>query len=201
MKKQIIVIGGGNTFHTHGAYISFLKKYRINFKKMKSGGWKDSLGKDLGKGFEVIIPNMPNRSNARYSEWKIWWEKIIPFLEIKVVLVGHSLGGVFLAKYLSENSFPKKILAIFLVAAPFDDKNSNDSLADFRLKKNLTKLKDLSGKLHIWQSKDDRIVPYADFENYKKKLPDANYREFKDKGHFTLAKFPEIVREIRKIFA
>lgn len=200
MKKQIIVIGGGDTFDAYEQYISFLKTYKINFEKMKSGGWKDSLEKKLGKGFEVILPNMPNKYNAKYLEWKIWWEKIIPHLEPEVVLAGHSLGGIFLAKYLSENRFPKKILAAFLIAAPYDDKDMEDSLADFKLKKDLSRLRDQSDKLFVWQSADDDIVPFSDFEKYKKSLPGANFREFKNKGHFTQKNFPELVREIRKIF-
>jgi len=200
LKKQIIIIGGGNTFDSYGQYISFLKKRKINFEKIKSGGWKDCLEKDLGRGFEVILPKMPNPSNAKYLEWKIWWEKIIPHLEKEVVLIGHSLGGIFLAKYLSENKFPKKILAVFLIAAPFDDKGEEDSLADFELKKDLSGLQDQPEKLFIWQSADDDVARFANFEKYKKALPDANFREFKNKGHFIQKNFPELVREIRKIF-
>ncbi len=200
MKKQIVVIHGGDTFDTYKEYISFLKSFEIDFRRIKSRGWKDSLGKELGKGYEVILPAMPNKYNAKYPEWKIWWEKIVPFLEKEVVLVGHSLGGIFLAKYFSENQFPKKILAVFLIAAPYDDKDSVDSLADFRLKKDLSLLGDQAAKLFIWQSVDDDVVPFADLGKYRRSLPGAIYREFKNKGHFTQGKFPEIVREIRKIF-
>jgi len=200
MKKQVIVIHGGDTFSTYKQYISFLKKYEINFGKIKNEGWKNSLGEKLGKDFEVICPKMPNSYNAKYLEWKIWFEKIIPFLEDNVVLVGHSLGGIFLAKYLSENKFTKKIMAIFLVAAPYDDRSADYSLADFKLKKDLSQLQDQSEKLFIYQSYDDDVVSFADFGKYKKALPRANYKEFKSRGHFLQKNFPEIVQEIRKIF-
>lgn len=201
MKKQVIVIGGGGTFDTYEEYIFDLKNTKIDFDRMKMKGWKNGLEKDLGHGFEVILPKMPNSSNAKYLEWKIWWEKIIPHLEKDVVLVGHSLGGIFLAKYLSENKFSKKILATFLIAAPYDDEGGEDSLADFDLKKDLSGLQDQSDKLFIWQSIDDDVVLVADLEKYKKALPLAICREFKDKGHFNQNNFLEIVREIRKIFA
>ena len=48
------------------------------------------------------------RTNARYEEWKIWFERMIPFLNDNVILVGHSLGGIFFVKYLSENLLPIK---------------------------------------------------------------------------------------------
>lgn len=156
--------------------------------------------KKLGKNFEVIYPEMPNASNAKYLEWKIWFDKITPHLKNDVILIGHSLGGIFLAKYLSENKFPKKILATFLIAAPFNDKETKESLADFKLKKELKKLQNQSNKLFIWQSINDDIVSFVAFEKYKKALPDANYRKFKNKGHFAQNTFPEIVQEIRKFF-
>lgn len=201
MQKQVIVIGGGNTFDSYKKYISFLKKQEIDFERMNSVGWKDTLEKDLGKVFEAIRPKMPNPSNAKYLEWKIWWEKIIPHLEKEVVLIGHSLGGIFLSKYLSENKFPKKILAAFLVAAPYNDKDSVYSLADFKLKKDLSRLQVQPERLFIWQSSDDDVVPFSDFKKYKKALPKAIFREFKNKGHFTQKNFPELVREIKKIFS
>ncbi len=201
MKKQIIIIHGGGTFNTYKQYISDLKSLRINFEKITSKGWKDNMGKSLGRGFEVILPKMPNDFNAKYLEWKIWFEKIIPFFESKVVLVGHSLGGIFLAKYLSENKIPKEVLATFLVAAPYDDKDSEYSLADFKLKKDLSLLQNQSGKLFIYQSQDDDIVPFANFEKYKKALPDAIFKEFNNRKHFIQKNFPEIMREIKKVFS
>ena len=133
MKKQIIIIHGGDTFDTYKEYIFDLKNFKIDFEKMMSKGWKDNMGKSLGRGFEVILPKMPNAFNAKYLEWKIWFQKMVPFFENKIVLVGHSLGGIFLAKYLSENKVPKEILATFLVAAPYNDKDSEYSLVDFIL--------------------------------------------------------------------
>jgi len=200
IKKQIIVIHGGNTFDTYKKYISFLQNYKIDFERMLNKGWKDSLRKKLGRGFEIVLPKMPNPSNAKYIEWRIWFEKLFPFLEKEVVLVGHSLGGIFLAKYLSENKLPKRILATFLVASPHDDKNSKHSLADFKLKKDLSGLQNQSKELFFYHSRNDDVVPFTAFEKYKKALPSANYKEFKNRGHFAQNSFPEIVRDIKRIF-
>ena len=77
---------------------------------------------------------MPNLINAKYNEWEIIFNKLVPFLNDTIIFIGHSLGGV-LAKYLSENKFPKKILATFLICAPYDDKDADYSLVDFNLSK------------------------------------------------------------------
>ena len=85
--------------------------------------------------FVVIKPEMPNKDMARYSTWKLWFEKYIPFLEAEnLVLVGHSLGGMFLTKYLAENEFPIQISQLHLVAPVLDDQGLNEGdnyLGDF----------------------------------------------------------------------
>lgn len=51
--------------------------------------------------FKVIKPEMPNKDMARYSAWKLWFEKHLPFLDSeKLIVIGHSLGAIFLIKYL-----------------------------------------------------------------------------------------------------
>ncbi|MDD5290411.1 MAG: alpha/beta hydrolase [Patescibacteria group bacterium] len=200
MKKQIILIHGGDTYDTYQDYLTFIKGFKLDFKRTAKKRWADSLGKKLGRNFEVILPRMPNAINAKYLEWKIWFEKYIPFLDKEVVLVGHSLGGTFLVKYLSENKFPKKILGTFLVAALFDNKDADYTLGDFKLPKNLSRLEKQGGKLFFYQSQDDSVVPFKDFGKYKKALPGATFREFKNRDHFKQATFPELVRDIKNLF-
>ena len=108
MKKQVVFIHGGETFDTYDDYIKYLEECDFNPDKDKEKRWKHSLGEKLGSDFNVIAPLMPCKYNSKYNEWIIWFEKLFPYLKDTVVLVGHSLGGIFLAKYLSENGFPKK---------------------------------------------------------------------------------------------
>ncbi len=199
-KKQIIVIHGGETFDTYEEYIDFLKNFEFDFERLKKKGWKDSIQEDLGDEFEIIKPQMPSQWNAKYLEWKIWFEKLIPFFADEVVLVGHSLGGIFLAKYLSENDFPKKIKGTFLVAPPFDDQESEYSMADFVLPESLEKLEKQGGKIFLYHSKDDDVVSFDDFEKYKNALPNAQTRIFEDRGHFSQEEFSEIVSDIKSLF-
>ncbi len=199
MKTQVVVVHGGDTFETYDEYISFLKSYEIDLDDLRKEGWKHSLGKKLGSKFEVLLPEMPNKSNAKYLEWKIWFDKIVPLLQDNLILIGHSLGGIFLAKYLSENNFPKKILGTLLVAPPFDAKDSDYTLADFILSKDLSRFEEQGGAIKIYHSKDDYVVPFADLEKYKKALPSASTSVFENYGHFGVAEFPEIVEEIKSL--
>ena len=199
MKKQIVVIGGGDTFKTYKEYISYLKNIKFDFKKLKIKRWKETLDEKLGDNFEVLSMKMPNNANAKYNEWKIMFKKLLPFLKDNVILLGHSLGGIFLAKYLSENKFPKKIKATFLVSAPFDEEDRDYSLGDFKLPKNLDKLRQQGGKIFLYHSKNDPVVPFADSGKYKKALPGAKATIFKNRKHFDQTKFPELVKDIKSL--
>ncbi len=200
MKKQIIVIHGGDTFNNYDEWFEYLKTKKLDFERMKASQveWKALLQERLGDDYEVILPQMPNKQNSKYAEWKIWFETMTPFFDPTVIFIGHSLGGIFLAKYLSENNFSKKIIATILVAAPFD-KESDYSLGDFRLPPDLSNFERQGGEIFLYHSKDDPVVPYSDFEKYKKVLPAAVDRIFDNRGHFNQENLPEIIEDIRKI--
>ena len=136
-KIQILFIHGGMTFKNKQDYLYFLKHRAITIEE-KIRWTDDFLKKSLGKDFDIIKPRMPLKDNAKYEEWKIHFERYIPYLKHNVILIGQSLGGIFLAKYLSEHTFPKKILSTYLIAPPFDNSLSGEDLAGgFHLKSDL----------------------------------------------------------------
>ena len=203
MKKQIVIIHGGTSFKTYEDYISYLKNKEISIEKLRPRKeWKDTLATELGNDYEILMPRMPNGTNARYDEWKLWFNKIAEILNDEVVLIGHSLGGIFLAKYLSENTFPKRIIATILVAPPFDDTDGADgkeSLIDFALPSSLAKFTEQSGKIYLVHSKDDPVVPFTQLKKYQQALPNAETVVFKNREHFNQETFPEIIELIKSI--
>jgi uncharacterized protein len=201
MKSQILLVHGGDTFNTYEEYFSFLAEFPIEIDqyRVKKVSWKRGLPDVLGTDYEVIAPDMPSKGNAKYAEWKLWFEKFFPYLDSKVILVGHSLGGTFLAKYLSENEFPKTVRALFMVSSPFDDRDADYSLADFTLPKNLSLLAHQAQKIFLYYSRDDRVVPFADLKKYQSALPNAIAKIFTDRGHFNQETFPELVHDIQSI--
>lgn len=196
MPQQILFIHGGDVFETYEEYLDYLRNHEFT-KEYLTGRkkWRDNLQRDLGENYEVFLPQMPSAYNAKYIEWKIWFEKSFKFLEDNIILIGGSLGGIFLAKYLSENNFPAKIKATFLLAAPYDD----GYLGDFALLESLEKFAKQSEKIFLYHSKDDPLVPFAEAEKYAKILPNAEKVIFKDKGHFALKEFPEFVEKLKSI--
>ncbi len=196
-KTQIFIIHGGMTFKNKKDYLDFLKNRKIVL--VRKNDWTGLFLKEkLGKNFEIIKPRMPLQDNAKYSDWKIHFERYLPYLKNNIILIGSSLGGLFLAKYLSENKFPKKILSTYLVCPPFDNTlKGEDLVGGFKLKKDLTLLEKNSKNLYLMFSKNDDIIPVAHAEKYRKKLQKAQIIIYKNKnGHFRISKFPEIVKMI-----
>lgn len=198
MKQQVFVIHGGDSFGSYEEYILYLKERYVDLEMLKKKDWKGSLQDSLGEEYEVLTPRMPNKENARYVEWKIWFQRLIPLLNDNPIFIGHSMGGISLAKYLSEESYPGTIKATFLVAAPHSAP-AEYTLGDFALKISLDGLSERGGKIFLYHSKDDPVVPFVDFETYRKVLPKAIARTFENRQHFEQEEFPELVQDILSI--
>ncbi|HEY0010471.1 MAG TPA: alpha/beta hydrolase [Candidatus Paceibacterota bacterium] len=193
--KQVIAIHGGESFNTYGEYLDFLKKAVVDLEPGR--GWKSGLQEVLGTNYQVILPRMPNSFNAKYGEWSIWFEKYVPLLNDEVILIGHSLGADFLVKYLTENNFPKKIVATVLVAGTYP--NGNRALPEFSIDSSLEHFAKQAGTIFLYHSKDDQVVPYEEVEKYTAALPNAVVRSFEDRGHFNQEEFPELVADIKSL--
>ena len=197
--KQVIVIHGGNTFSNYEDYLHHLSTKPINIDRLKyQTYWKERLQEDLGREYEILLPNMPNATNARYSEWKLWFENLTSVITDGCILVGHSLGGIFLAKYLAENQFPSKIAATILIAAPYNDE-SQEHLGDFKLDGISEQFSAQAGKVALFFGKDDPVIATAESEKYKKDLPDADFHITSAPDHFMRPEFPELIELIHSI--
>lgn len=198
MKQQIVLVHGGTAFSSYEDFLSSLHSRKVSLEDLQAKGWKQNLQERLGSEFEVIALSMPNKLNAKYLEWEIWFNKYLPFLHDDVILIGHSLGGIFLAKYLSENKLPVRIRATIFVAAVFNQ-SEKLLLADFVLPADLHLLEEQGGEIIFMHSKDDLIVEFSHVESYQKLVPSAQIVQFEDKGHFCLETFPELEEIVRDI--
>ena len=200
MKKQIILVHGGTTFDKYEDFWHFLENFTPSLEHLKKKKWRESLQERLGSEFDVVSLKMPNKMNSNYDEWKVYFEKFIALFEEEVVLVGHSLGSLFLAKYLSENNFAKKIKATFLIAPPFDDEKG-ESLGNFKMTKGLDNFARQAGQIFIYYSEDDKVILPEDALKYKTHLPNAKVVVFQDRGHLSQEELPELIEDIKKIYS
>src|SRR5581483_6471859 len=200
MKPQILIIHGGSTYPSYEEYLTNLKNKDVKLERIKATrDWKDTFQEKIGNEYDVFVPNMPNKTNAQYNEWKIWFEKIIDKLNDNLILVGHSLGGSFLVRYLSDNDLSRKIKALFLISTPHDDQNLSEPLVEFNVQLSLERLVKQCPKIYLINSKDDPVVPESELEKYKKELPNAEVIMLENRGHFWQEELPELVGLIKKI--
>ncbi len=192
MKQQVLCIHGGTTFKTREDYLKYLRSKTIDLEKHVR--WSETMENNLKDKFEFIFPKMPLKEDAKYEDWKIIFEKYLEVANKKLILIGNSLGGIFLAKYLSENRIQKEIISLYLVAAPFDDTLDAEDLAGgFELNEDISLIEKTCQKVNLLYSKDDNIVPISHGEKYLKKLSKSKFKTFSDKnGHFLVSDFPEI---------
>lgn len=193
--QQVVIIGGGDTFKTREDFLHYLKTRPVTIENfIAKTDWKASLQNELGKNFLVLTPQMPNKHNADYMEWKTWFTRLIPFLNPGVILIGHSLGGVFLAKYLAKEGFVIPIQKLMLVAAPYP---TDKQLCSFASEASLAKLPTLTKEIHIFHSTDDVVVPITNAHHYKAALPQATLHIFTSMGHINTPTFPLLVEVIK----
>lgn len=194
--QQIIVIHGGTTFADYQDYVDCLATKPLEISHfLYKPKWKETLQQKLGDKYQVLLPTMPNSTNARYSEWKVWFDNLTAIIADDCILIGHSLGGIFLAKYLSENTFPRRIKSTILVAAPHSDEASGD-LTDFKLGGVLSGLAEQAGRLVFIFGNDDPVIPLSEIEKYKADLPLAEFRIVSAPDHFVRPEFLELVELI-----
>lgn len=202
-KQQVFYIHGGNAFSNYKDFLNYLRTEPIRGLpwEEKTERWTNNLSTDLGENYEVFMPQMPNKMNAKYEEWKIWFERHFVYLRDGIILVGWSQGGYFFARYLTENTLPFKVKALFLLASPLLPRNNaGEDGADFNFDYDkVVELANKVDKITIFHSKDDPVVPYEDVLKYKAALPEAELVIFEDKNHFLVPELPELVDRIRVI--
>lgn len=198
--NQIIFIEWWEAFYTDEQFYNYIEKQEYDpFKKRKS--WRDWIAWALSENFEMIEPVMPNKANAKYKVWKIWFEKIFPYLnKNKTILIWSSLGWIFLVKYLSENDFPKQIDELHLVAPLFNDEWLNEEYVwDFALDiKKVSNIELKAKKVFLYFSEDDPILPFKQYYYYKELLKNSKFFIFKDRWHFSQPAFPELLENISR---
>ena len=179
MKRHVLLVQGGG----QGAYEED-KKLAANLQDV------------LGAAYAVPYPEMPDEDSPSYEAWRGQIAKHLAALDGEVFLVGHSLGGSILLKYLSEEEVEKPVAGIFLVAAPYW--GSEDwEVSEYALRDSFASR--LPGELPVffYHSRDDELVPFAHLALYTEKLAQAAFHEFDGRGHHFNDDLSEVARDIK----
>ena len=179
MKTSVLFIQGGG----EGAH-------------QEDGVLAASLRKALGAEYDVRYPRMPGESNPDMQSWKGKIARELEALDGEVILVGHSIGGAALLKYLAEEKVQKAIAGLFLLAAPsWDDENWN--FDDLRLPRDLEAKVSRIPRIFLYHNRDDETVPFSHLALHAARLPRATVRENDTGGHQFGNDLAKVARDIK----
>jgi uncharacterized protein len=166
-----------------------MKKYVLFIHGAGDGAYEEdrllaaSLQNALGSAYEVRYPKMPEEDSAEYADWKAQIASELATLDGEVILVGHSVGGSVLLKYLSEEQVENPIAGLFVIATPYWSGQDIWKWDEARLPEDVaTKLANIP-RIFLYHSRDDKTVPFAHLALYAAKLPQATIREVDGRGH------------------
>ena len=182
MRKQVLLIHSAGSQQRGQGSAALLKHLR----------------NDLGADYKVTCPPMPRPSKPSYEKWKLGLRTQLHAASESLILIGHSLGGSVLLKYLSEENFTIGAVGLFVVAAPYWG-TEDWQVAEFELRKDFSKHLPLSLRMFLYQSRDDEVVPAAHLSLYARAIPKATVRMVDGQGHEFKNGLPELIEDIRRV--
>lgn len=200
-KKIIIHIHGGVPMQDYQEYTKMIEGWNYTPKDEGITKWTKRYYEYLSEDqYTVVQPDMPNKYYADYDLWAAWFKKVVATISKEVILVGYSLGAVFLAKWLSqsENASLIKVASLHLVAGPYNHSSDDEPLGNFSIESGDTfsTIPVDHNNIYLYYSKDDSIVSYLEYKKYKKHVPEAQLLLFENRGHFFQEAFPELFENI-----
>ncbi len=156
------------------------------------------LRKELDDTYTIFYPLMPEAENPEYSKWKVKVREELSEMKDGVILIGHSLGGSVLVKFLSEENCDIKIAALCIIGAPAWGRK-NWKVQDFVLRENFEDALPPIDKIFVYHSHNDEVVPFNHLLYYVERLPGAIARRLPNGGHLFSHGLPELAADIKTL--
>ncbi|HVX80545.1 MAG TPA: alpha/beta hydrolase [Devosiaceae bacterium] len=158
----------------------------------------ESLRRELGPGYRVRYPRMPNEADPSYAIWRDAIEDEFASLGEGALLVAHSVGATILLNTLAERRPRRAFGGVFLVAPPFVGEGGwpSEEIADMagigsRLPEDLV--------IRLYHGADDGIVPIAHLDLYARAIPRAEVRRLPGRDHQLNGDLAEVAADIRRL--
>jgi len=142
----------------------------------------ESLRRELGQGYEILYPRMPNEDDPSYGPWEAALERAFGLLHEGAILVGHSVGGTILVSRLAERSLARELGGIFLIAAPFVG-TGGWTAGDLELPPDLGARLPEGTPIHLYHGLDDEVAPPSHLELYARAVPQAHVHRLPGRDH------------------
>jgi len=165
--------------------------------------WYPWIKKELKfRGFEVIIPVMPNTEYPLIEEWVPTLEKAVGKADKDTYFIGHSIGCQAIMRYLEKLNV--KVGGVLFVAGwislkELETQEEKDVAENWLTTPiNLDKVKLMTNKLTAIFTLDDPYVPISDAVIFREKLGAKTITE-KNMGHYNGEKYEIILTEFLKL--
>lgn len=158
-----------------------------------------SLRDALGSAYAVRYPRMVDEDSPAYAPWKAQIASELTGLDGEIVLVGHSLGGSILLRYLSEERIERSVAPVIALAAPFWGADEDWDWDDARLPEDAAAKLASVPRIVFYHSRDDEIVPFHHLALYAARLPRATVREVDGRGHQFGNDLADVAEDIARI--
>lgn len=159
-----------------------------------------SLQEALGDGYHVSYPMLPDPEYPVYELWKEKIGRVMADADDGVVLVGHSLGGSVILKFLSEERCETLIGGLCIVAAPYWGM-PGWQVEEYTLPDDFAVKLPRIPRIFLYHSRNDEVVPFEHVQHYGEDLRWATIRAFGNRGHLFSGGLPEMVRDIQQLTA
>jgi predicted alpha/beta hydrolase family esterase len=157
-----------------------------------------SLQNALGSDYEVRYPKMVNEDDAEYADWKAQITAELAALGDGVILVGHSVGGSVLLKYLSEVPAGETVAGLFVLAAPYWGADDFWSWPEAQLPQDVAARLARVPRIFLYHSRDDNVVPFRHLELLAARLPQASIRQVDGRGHQFSNDLADVAEDIKR---
>lgn len=143
-------------------------------------------------GVLAQTPELPEPYDPDYEKWKAVFEQFK--IDSETILVGHSRGGGFLVRWLSEHKIKVGKVALVAPSLGNPDESPKNRFYDFKVDEDIP---ERTGGVAIFSSTDDKPYILNSTDILTAKWKDVEVKKFADKGHFTLRdmkteEFPEL---------
>ena len=165
-----------------------------------SGPLVAALRTGLGADTHLAAPIMPKPDEPDAAAWEAALGEHLREQQTPLVLVGHSLGGSVVFKYLADHGIPSGLAGVVSIAAPFW--GMQDWEREWRLPEGFeARLSDLP-RVALYHSRDDDEIPVSHVDRYAEAMPRASVHKVHGHGHlFDDGDVTDIVADIARAFS
>jgi len=133
--------------------------------------WYPQTKKELEeKGYEVIVPEMPEADEPKLALWLPMLQSIAPNPNENLHLIGHSAGCITIMRYLEQLSDTQKVGRVIFVAGFTDDLGYKELKNFFTTPIQFEKIRTKAKNFTVIHSDNDPYVDLKHADIFKEKL-------------------------------